>query len=140
KSLLKDKLKLLASGRADNVQYYGTKFNMRFGEVYTVVENNNFRFTYQNGYRFPTLLETFSYLDNGGVRRLGGIPLMSKSQQIFENSYLKISTDAFQKAVNNDINVNGRTQAQAIEKNKGLLHKSYYTYIKPERINSIEFG
>jgi len=140
KSLLKDKLKLLASGRVDNVQYYGTKFNMRFGAVYTVGENNNFRFTYQNGYRFPTLLETFSYLDNGGVRRLGGIPLMSQSQQIFENSYLKISTDAFQSAVNNDINVNGYTQTQAIEKNKALLHKSYYTYIKPERINSIEFG
>jgi iron complex outermembrane receptor protein len=140
KNLLKDKLKLLASGRIDNVQYYGTKFNARFGTVYTLGENNNFRFTYQNGYRFPTLLETFSYLDNGGVRRLGGIPLMSQSQQIFENSYLKSSTDAFQKAVNNDINVNGYTQSQAIEKNKRLLQKSDYTYIKPEQINSFEFG
>jgi len=112
----------------------------RLGAVFTVADKHNLRFTFQNGYRFPTLLEAFSYLDNGGVRRLGGIPLMSQDQQIFENSYLKQSTDAFQSAVNADINVNGLTQDAAIQKNKGLLKQSDYTYIKPEHITSFEVG
>jgi len=137
---VQEKLKLTASGRIDKVQYFDPKLTTRLGAVYTLADKHNLRFTFQNGYRFPTLLEAFSYLDNGGVMRLGGIPLMSKDQQIFENSYLKQSTDAFQTAVNADINVNGLTPDAAIQKNKGLLKQSDYTYIKPEHITSFEVG
>jgi len=38
------------------------------------------------------------------------------------------------------VNTNGLTQQAAIERNKSLLKKNPYTYIKPEHVNSIEAG
>ena len=62
------------------------------------------------------------------------------SNGIFENSYLRVSIDAFQAAVNKDVNTGGLTKAQAIEKNQGLLKKNNYTYLEPEQVNSFETG
>ncbi len=61
------------------------------------------------------------------------------SNGVLENSYLKSSIDAFQAAVKNDFNQGIATNA-AIAKEKGLLVKNYYGYIKPEHINSFEIG
>lgn len=49
---------------------------------------------------------------------MGGLPVMSKG--IFENSYLRASVDAFQAANTNDVNRNGITIAQAIDKKQKL--------------------
>jgi iron complex outermembrane receptor protein len=62
------------------------------------------------------------------------------SQGIFENAWLQSSITAFQQAVLNDINANGLSQNSAIEKDRGLLKKNPYTYIRPEHVNSIEGG
>jgi len=140
KKLFNDKLKITSSVRLDKIKYYDVKINPRIAAVYTLAEKHNFRVSYQNGYRFPTLFEGFSFVDNGGVRRLGGFPILSSNFQAFENSYTKISQDAFNAAVNNDHNNNKLTNEAAIEKNKGLLVKSNYTYIQPEHINSFEIG
>jgi iron complex outermembrane receptor protein len=94
--------------------------------------------SYQNGYRFPSLFEAFSNVNSGGVKRVGGLPLMSKG--IFEDSYIRTSIDAFQAAVNKDVNGQGISLSQAIENQAGLIKKSTYDYIKPERINSLEAG
>ncbi len=59
KLLLQEKLKLVGSLRADKVQYYEPKLNPRIAVVYTVAQNHNFRISFQNGYRFPTLFESF---------------------------------------------------------------------------------
>jgi len=140
KTFFDDKLKLVASVRADKVQYFDPKINPRIALVYTVSQRHNFRISFQNGYRFPTLFEGFSYVDNGGVKRLGGLEVMSKYFGVFENSYVRASQDAFIAAVNNDINKNGLSQTAAIDKNQNLLVKSHYNYIKPEHINSLEVG
>lgn len=140
KTLLNEKLKLTGSVRADKIQYFEPKINPRIAAVYTLKENHNFRISYQNGYRFPTLFESFSYVDNGGIKRLGGLKVMSEYFGVIENSYLRSSQDAFIKAVNTDVNNNGLSQDQAIVKNQGKLVKSNYDYIKPEHINSFEVG
>jgi iron complex outermembrane receptor protein len=62
------------------------------------------------------------------------------SQGIFERAYLRTSIDAFQAAITTDVNTNGLTTNQAIQKNKGLLRASPYTYIKPEQVNTVEIG
>src|SRR5258705_10821079 len=62
------------------------------------------------------------------------------SNGIFENSWLKSSITAFQSAVLNDINSNGLTKNDAIEKNRSLLKKNPYSYIKPEHVSSFEAG
>ncbi|MEJ7677128.1 MAG: TonB-dependent receptor [Segetibacter sp.] len=44
-------------------------------------------------------------------------------------------------AVNtDDVNRNGLSSEQAVEKNKQLLKRNDYTYLKPEEVNGIEAG
>ncbi len=139
KNLLDEKLKLTASLRVDKSDYFNPKFNPRIAAVYSPSEQNNFRISFQNGYRFPTLFEGFAYVNNGGVRRLGGLPVISQHLGVFENSYLNTSVTAFKNAVNADVN-SGLSQGDAITKDANLLVKSIYTYIQPEHINSFEIG
>lgn len=138
KTLLEEKLKMVLTLRADKNQYFDLRFNPRASMVYSLNENNHLRLSYQNGYRFPSLFEAFSNINSGGVKRVGGLPIMS--QGIFENSYLRKTIDDFTAAVNQDINVNKLTQNEAILKNKTLLRKNDYTYLKPEYVNSFEIG
>ncbi len=139
KSFLDEKLTVKASLRIDKSEYFTPKLNPRIAAVYSPSQQHNFRISFQNGYRFPTLFEGFAYVNNGGVRRLGGLPVVSQHLGVFENSYLNTSVTAFKNAVNADVN-GGLSQSAAIEKDKGILVKSNYTYIQPEHINSFEIG
>ena len=140
KQLLDEKLKISASVRADKTQYFDLKWNPRIALVYSPVVQHNFRVSFQNGYRFPTLFEGFAYVNNGGVRRLGGLHLISQHLNAFENSYINSSVTAFKNAVNADINTGGLTQSAAIGKEAGVLVQNRYDYIQPEHINSFEAG
>jgi outer membrane receptor protein involved in Fe transport len=139
KKLLNEKLKLIASLRVDKSEYFSPKLNPRIAAVYTPAERHNFRASFQNGYRFPTLFEGFAFVNNGGVKRLGGLRVTSEHLGVFENSYLNTSVTAFRNAVNNDVN-NGKTLNQAILDEKKLLVQSTYNYLQPEHLNSFEVG
>lgn len=138
KDLFNKKLRISATLRADKSDYFNSKFNPRFTIVYSPKEEINFRASYQSGFRFPSIFEGFSNVNSGGVKRVGGLKVMSDG--IFENSYTKASIDAFQTQVNNDINTLGLSQTQAIDKNKNMLNKNPYTYLQPEYVRSFEFG
>ena len=140
KMFLDDNLKLVASVRVDKNQYYEAKVNPRFAAVYTLKQVHNFRASYQNGFRFPTLFEGFSTVNNGGVIRFGGIDIMSQNLRLFENSYLRSSVDAFQAAVTQDINNAGKSREQAILDEQGLLERNSYTYLVPEEIKAFDLG
>ena len=137
KSLLKGKIKLSATLRVDKNDYFKTKFNPRISGVITPWNNQSIRMSFQSGSRFPSIFEGFSNVNSGGVRRVGGLKVMSNG--VFENAYLRSSIDKFQTAVTSDFN-NGMTLDDAIEQEKGLLIKNYYTYLKPEHITSFEIG
>lgn len=139
KTILNDKLKFLASVRIDKTEYFKPKANPRLAVVYSPTPNHNLRISYQNGYRFPTLFESFSVVNNNGAIRYGGLEELTAGKNIFENSYIKSSVTAFQQAVVADQN-KGVSLDSAIINNQGLLKKNPYTYIKPEQINSFEFG
>ncbi len=138
KELFNKRLLLSITLRADKSDYFNWKFNPRITAVYSPKEAINIRASYQSGYRFPSIFEGFSNVNSGGVKRVGGLKIMSAG--IFENSYTKASIDAFQKQVNSDVNTLDLTQAQAIEKNKGILKTNPYTYLQPEYVRSFEFG
>lgn len=138
KQLLNNKLKLGAALRADKNDYFHTTFNPRFTVVYSPSLKNNFRLAYQSGYRFPSLFEGFSNVNSGGVKRVGGLKVMSDG--VFENAYLKSSIDALQAAVIKDVNTGGLTKDAAIKKNQNMLVKNSYTYLVPEYIRSFETG
>ncbi|WP_221394772.1 TonB-dependent receptor domain-containing protein [Dyadobacter sp. NIV53] len=138
KGLLQNKLKLGVILRADKNDYFSTTFNPRLSAVYSPAYDHNIRVSFQSGYRFPSIFEAFSNVNSGGVKRVGGLPVMSSG--IFENAWLATSITAFQQAVLADINQNGLLQAAAIEKNKGLLKKNPYSYVKPEHAQTWEAG
>ncbi|MBL4674798.1 MAG: TonB-dependent receptor [Mucilaginibacter sp.] len=137
KSLFENKIEITATLRADKNDDFGVKLNPRVTLVYSPVTEHNFRFSYQSGYRFPSIFEGFSNVNSGGVKRIGGLRIASNG--VFENAYIRTSIDAFQRAVINDFNSGMPTNA-AIQKEKGLLVKNSYTYLKPEHINSLEAG
>ena len=138
KNFLNNKLKLGAIIRTDKNDYFPLTWNPRLTAVYSPYYKHNFRVSFQSGYRFPGIFEAYSNINSGGVKRVGGLPVMSHG--IFENAWLQSSISAFQSAVLNDINQNGLSKNDAILKNEGMLKKNPYTYIKPEHIKSFETG
>lgn len=137
-SLMHDKLRISATLRADKCQYFDLVWNPRLTAVYDLGRERYARFSFQNGYRFPSIFEGFSNINSGGVKRVGGLRVMSNG--VFENIWLKSSIDTFQAAVNKDVNTAGLSQADAIEKNKVILQRSTYTYLQPEFMRSYEMG
>ncbi len=138
KDFFNNKVRLSATMRTDKADYFNWKFNPRVTAVYSPKEAVNFRASYQSGYRFPSIFEGFSNVNSGGVKRVGGLKIMSDG--IFENSYTKASIDSFQAEVTNNINSLGLTQEQAIDRNKAMVKKNPYTYLQPEFVRSIEIG
>jgi outer membrane receptor protein involved in Fe transport len=138
--LFAEKLRLTATLRVDKNDYFSAKLNPRFTAVYSPTQRQNFRLSYQSGYRFPSLFEGFSNVNSGQVKRIGGLRVMSSG--VFENSYLRTSIDAFNAAVTAAVNspTAPQTRAQAIAANQGTLQKTPYTYLQPEYIKSLEVG
>ena len=134
-----EKLRLTATLRADKSDYFDLKLNPRFTAVLSPTPRQNFRFSYQSGYRFPSLFEGFSNVNSGQVKRIGGLRVMSDG--VFENSYLRGSIDRFNAAVTAGINGSpSQSRAQAIAINQNVLVKNPYTYLRPEYIRSLEAG
>lgn len=137
KNMFQGLLKLSATLRADKNDYFDVKFNPRIAAVVTPYKEQSIRISFQSGSRFPSIFEAFSNVNSGGVKRVGGLRIMSNG--VFENAYLRSSIDSFQAAVTGDFN-NGTPLSDAIEQRKYLLVKNTYTYLDPEHINSFEVG
>jgi outer membrane receptor protein involved in Fe transport len=60
KTLFDEKLKINASFRVDKSQYFSVKFNPRVAITFSPTSQDNFRISFQNGYRFPTLFEGYA--------------------------------------------------------------------------------
>ncbi|MFL5728097.1 MAG: TonB-dependent receptor [Cytophagaceae bacterium] len=139
KLLLDEKLKLVTSLRIDQNLSYNPKFNPRVAAVYTAAKKHNFRVSYQNGYRFPSLFEALSYVNNGGVRRIGGLGGVNNGLGYLENSFTLSSVNDFNAAVNADVAA-GYSRNQAALKEKGILQATDLKPTRPEQINSFEAG
>ena len=135
KTLFKDHLKLWGSLRADYNPEFKAKLTPRLAAVYTVKETHNFRFTFQQGYRFPALFEALSYVNNGRVKRVGILPVINEGLGYRENSYTQSSVSAFNAAVK----LAGNTDAAALA-SRGLLKQAALSDGRPEGINSFEVG
>lgn len=142
KTFFHDQLKLTASVRYDKSQQFEGKFNPRIAAVYTTPnQRHNFRASWQNGFRFPSLFEAYSFVNNGGVRRVGGLAFIEEGLGYFKNSYLTSSATAFTTAVNKITNANsGVTRAEAEQQSAGVLKVANLDAIVPEQIHSFEAG
>ncbi|MEO7044063.1 MAG: TonB-dependent receptor, partial [Ferruginibacter sp.] len=135
KKLFKNKLKLWGSLRADYNPEFSAKLTPRLAAVYTYKEKHNFRFTFQQGYRFPALFEALSYVNNGRVKRVGILPVIDEGLGYRENSYTQSSVAKFNAAVK----AAGNTDEAALA-NRNLLQVASLPKGRPEGINSFEIG
>jgi iron complex outermembrane recepter protein len=135
KTLFEDKLKLFASIRGDYNPEFTLKFTPRLAAVYTLAQNHNIRFTYQQGYRFPALFEALSYVNNGRVKRVGSLSYINEGLGYLENSYTQSSVVNFNAAVK----AAGNTDEAALA-NRDLLVVANLPKARPEKINSFEVG
>ena len=131
KTFLDEKLKLFASLRGDYNPYFDPKFTPRVAAVYTYNKVHNFRFTFQQGYRFPSLFEALSFVNNSGTRRVGSLPFINQGLGYLDKSYYQSSFNAFKSAIQN-----GATTDSA----KGLLQQANLPNARPEKITSFEIG
>ena len=141
KPLLDEKLNLTASVRLDKNTEYDAKFNPRFSAVYTLNKIHTFRASWQNGFRFPSLFEAFSFVNNGGVRRVGGLPIVEQGLGYYSNAALSSSVTAFTNKVNALRNSTpGLSLVDAELQAGNLLKVGNAAPLKPEQINSFEVG
>jgi iron complex outermembrane recepter protein len=139
KLFFKDKLKLFGSLRYDYNPEFDPKLTPRLAAVYSPTPNNNFRFTYQQGYRFPGLFEALSYVNNGRVKRVGSLTYINQGLGYLDNSYTRASGVIFNAAVNSAVAA-GANRNDAALANKNLLVKAQLDKGRPEQIHSYEFG
>lgn len=139
KTVFDDKLKLNASLRVDYNPEFDPKLNPRLAAVYTVGRHHNIRASYQNGWRFPALFEALSFVNNGNVRRVGGLARVNEGLGYLENSYTLGSVDNFLAAVNAAV-AGGLTQNEAALQNRAKLVVANLPATQPEHINAFEIG
>ncbi len=135
KTFFDEKLKVVGSLRFDYNTYYDPKVTPRIAAVYSPVENQNFRVTFQQGYRFPSLFEALSYVNNGRVKRVGSLSFIDQGLGYLENSYTQASVVNF----NNAVAAAGNTDAAALA-NRNLLQTADLPKARPECVNSFEVG
>ncbi|HCA08773.1 TonB-dependent receptor [Chryseobacterium sp.] len=139
KLFFQDKLKVNLALRADRNPEFETKLNPRLSVVYSPVNEHNFRASFQNGYRFPSLFEALSFVNNGNVRRVGGLTKANNGLGYLENSYTLASIDQFISAVNKDVD-GGTNQNQSALKNRNILTAANLPKLQPEKVTSFEIG
>lgn len=142
KSLLADKLKFTLSGRYDKNENFEGRFTPRASVVVSPNDKHNFRVSYQTGFRNPTISDQYIKLNAGPIIVLGGAPVNSQNtpqDNAYSNSFTIASVSAFGTAFGKDVG-SGVPFPQAVANNKDKLIKSSVAYIKPERVQSYEFG
>ena len=73
-------------------------------------------------------------MNNGGVRRVGGLSKINDSLNYLQNSYTQASVDAFVKAVGSD-----KSDAN-IQKYQNLLVAANIQKMQPEQVQALDFG
>lgn len=139
KDFFNQKLKLVGSLRFDKNFDFQGKWNPRLALVYAPNKQSAFRISAQNGFRFPSLFEALSYVNNGNVRRVGGLAKVNEGLGYLENSYTLSSVDAFTAAINADV-ADGLTKPEAVLKNKGLLVIANLPTLQPEQVKAFDAG
>jgi outer membrane receptor protein involved in Fe transport len=139
KSVWHNKLKLAASLRLDQNLEFNPQLNPRIAAIWSITPKQTFRVSYQNGFRFPALFEALSYVNNGNVRRVGGLPFINEGHGFLDNSYTLASVNTFNNAVNKDV-ANGIARNTAAINNRNLLDVTNLQPTRPEKVNSFEAG
>ncbi len=128
KKVLKNKLNIMASFRADKNQNFKPQFSPRFSLIYTH-KNHSFRVSAQQAFRIPTLQNQFILLDLGPLTIAGNL-------NGWDNLYTLNSVQDF-KAMYDSLDANGNYIGQIQPE---LLKTVTLKPLKPEQVQTIEVG
>jgi outer membrane receptor protein involved in Fe transport len=118
RDIIKDRLKLTASGRYDKNENFKGRFTPRFTAVIKPAQNHNIRLSYQTAYRFPSTQQQWIDLDVGTGRLIGAnIGLWQKYDLINNPGY-----------------------SSTILTNPTGAERVSYQEVKPESVTSFEGG
>jgi len=149
KKMMDDRLVVTGAIRYDKSEYFDGQFSPRAVLSYTAGEykNLNFRVSYQTGFRTPTTQDLFIGLDAGQARLVGsaeGNPeryirdygISAAGQALGIPATVTVSGAA---AYNNSYEASS-VQAFAAAGDPSLLRVAQVDYVKPEQMQSMEFG
>ncbi|WP_083750268.1 TonB-dependent receptor [Rhodohalobacter halophilus] len=145
KKLSDENLVLSAAIRADKNENFRTAVSPQLGINYLLADKHYLLFSYQYGFRFPTVREQFLNQDIGNARILGGLSQIVSPYQLEFNSVTEQSLEEFNEIVINELNKSDveRSLAELIHLNtleNGIIGEGFFNGIKPEKTHSIEIG
>ena len=149
KNMADDRFTVTAAARYDKAEFSDGAITPRVAIAYTAGKdrNHNLRLSYQTGYRNPTTQDLFIGLDVGIARLIGSspdnparyvrdYPVSVAGQALGAPAVVTLTGEA---AFNNSFSASS-VQAMAATGNPGLLEASGVEHVKPEQMQSIEFG
>lgn len=85
REVIKNYLRLTASGRYDKNQYFAGRFTPRFTAVIKPAQDHNIRLAYQTAYRFPSTQQQWIDLQVGSGRLIGANRFLYEKYNLIEN-------------------------------------------------------
>ena len=132
KKLLDENLDLTGSVRYDKNENFDGQFSPRVSAVYTLLDNHNFRASFQRGFRIPTTQDQFIDLDVVTRRLIGSNPALVDRYNFQSNQvYTTNSVIAAQQAFQTDGDLAAAT---------GLLVAVPFEPFETEKVNTYEVG
>jgi iron complex outermembrane recepter protein len=138
------KFKLSGSIRYDKNENFKGRVNPRISGLYKAGENSNFRLSYQTGFRIPSTQGQHIDLNIISARLLGGLQRYADKydlERVSSNgqnlAFEGFSVERYSKAV---FDQKASTAAIFNPANVALLQPFKFTPVKPEQVQSIEFG
>jgi iron complex outermembrane receptor protein len=134
------KVKLSGSVRYDKNMNFKGRVNPRIAIVYKASENNNFRASFQTGFRIPSTQGQYIDLNVLGSQLLGGLQQFATKYNLVDQlqssgKYLSFEGNSVL-AFRNAVFANGDVPA-ATQK---LVEFKHFNPVKPESIQAIEVG
>ncbi|MEO2056725.1 MAG: TonB-dependent receptor [Flavobacteriaceae bacterium] len=149
KKMADDRFVVTAAARYDKAEFSDGAITPRLAIGYTVGENrnHNIRLSVQTGYRNPTTQDLFIGFDVGRARLIGSAP---DNPSRYQRDY-SVSAAGQALGVPATVTLSGENAfsnsfslasvlAMAATGNPGLLEDSGVEYVKPEQMQSVEFG
>jgi outer membrane receptor protein involved in Fe transport len=138
KKVLSDKLKITGSVRWDKNENFDAQINPRISGVYSITPHQNFRASYQSGFRMPTTQNQHIDLNAVSARLIGGLPQYAEARNALQYAYDLRSVVSYTAAVAAN---SANPTAIGDPKNLALLRPvSSIATVRPEQVKSIEVG
>ncbi|RYZ29293.1 MAG: TonB-dependent receptor, partial [Chitinophagaceae bacterium] len=113
REIIKDRLRLTASGRYDKNKYFEGRFTPRITALFKPMADHNIRLSFQTAYRFPTTQQQWIDLVTTSGNLIGGNRILAEKYNLINNAPYSV---------------------------KNFQERVPFTEAKPESVTSVELG